>query len=107
MKIRKGDVVTVTVGRDRGKTGKVLEVLEKGRRVLVEKLNIAKRHQRPSQKQPQGGIVDKEAPIDISNVMLLSKRENKPVRVGYKFIEGQGGKRTKVRYARKYDEILD
>ncbi len=107
MKIRKNDLVMVIAGKERKSTGKVIEVLDDGQRVRVEKLNIAKKHQRPTRQQPQGGIIDREAPIHVSNVMLLAKREGKPTRVGFKVVEGEGGKNKKMRYSRKFDEILD
>jgi large subunit ribosomal protein L24 len=87
MRIRTDDTVVVTSGKDKGKSGRVLRVEPKRRRVYVEGLNIVKRHQRPrsmdSQKQgAQGGIIEKEGPIDVSNVMLLDPTDNKPTRVG-------------------------
>jgi large subunit ribosomal protein L24 len=99
MRIRKDDQVVVTGGKDRGKTGRVLRTDPKRRRVYVEGLNIVKRHQRPrSLKDTQrgaeaGGIIDKEGPIDISNVMLLDPSDNKPTRVG---IVRDGGRRKRI-----------
>ena len=99
MRIRKDDHVVVTSGKDRGKTGRVLRTDPKRRRVFVEGLNIIKRHQRPrSLKDTQrgaeaGGIIEKEGPIDVSNVMLLDPSDNKPTRVG---ITREGGRRTRV-----------
>jgi large subunit ribosomal protein L24 len=99
MRIRKDDHVVVTGGKDRGKTGRVLRTDPKRRRVFVEGLNIVKRHQRPrSLKDTQrggeaGGIIEKEGPIDVSNVMLLDPSDNKPTRVG---ITRDGGRRTRV-----------
>jgi large subunit ribosomal protein L24 len=99
MKIRKDDHVIVTGGKDRGKTGRVLRTEPKRRRVYVEHLNIVKRHQRPtSVKDTQrggeaGGIIEKEGPIDVSNVMLLDPSDNKPTRVG---ITREGGHRTRI-----------
>ncbi|HSJ18711.1 MAG TPA: 50S ribosomal protein L24 [Solirubrobacterales bacterium] len=99
MRIRKDDHVVVTSGKDRGKTGRVLRTDPKRRRVFVEGLNIVKRHQRPrSLKDTQrggeaGGIIEKEGPIDVSNVMLLDPSDNKPTRVG---ITREGGRRTRV-----------
>ena len=83
MKIRKGDEVVIMAGKDRGKRGKVMRVVADGDRVIVEKLNIVKRHERPTEKDPRGGIVDKEAPVHISNVMLVSPKVGRPVRVNY------------------------
>lgn len=106
MKIRKGDEVMIMAGKDKGKRGKVLRVVADGRKVLVEKLNIVKRHERPSQQDQRGGIVDKEAPLEVSNVMLISSKVGRPVRVNYKFVE-RGGKQVKVRCSHKFNEALD
>ena len=84
-KIKKNDTVMVVTGRDRGKTGKVMRVMPDRGRVIVERLNIVKRHSKPRGAQSPGGIVEKEAPIDISNVMIFCDRCNAPVRVGVKF----------------------
>jgi large subunit ribosomal protein L24 len=83
-KIRKNDLVMVVTGRDRGKTGKVLRVLPHDGRALVERLNVVKRHSKPRGAASPGGIVEKEAPIEISNLMLFCERCNAPVRAGYK-----------------------
>jgi large subunit ribosomal protein L24 len=83
-KIKKNDTVMVVTGRDRGKTGKVMRVLPERGRVVIERLNIVKRHSKPRGAQSPGGIVEKEAPIDISNVMIFCDRCNAPVRVGIK-----------------------
>ncbi|MGH2988941.1 MAG: 50S ribosomal protein L24 [Solirubrobacterales bacterium] len=99
MRIRKDDQVVVTGGKDRGKSGRVLRTDPRRRRVYVEGLNIVKRHQRPrSLKDTQrgaeaGGIIEKEGPIDISNVMLLDPGDNKPTRVG---IVRDGGRRKRI-----------
>jgi large subunit ribosomal protein L24 len=99
MRIRKDDQVVVIGGKDRGKRGRVLRTDPKRRRVYVEGLNIVKRHQRPrSLKDTQrggeaGGIIDKEGPIDISNVMLVDPSDNKPTRVG---VVREGGQRKRV-----------
>jgi large subunit ribosomal protein L24 len=100
MRIRKDDHVVVTAGKDRGKTGKVLRTEPGRRRVFVEGLNMVKRHQRPrSLKDTQrggeaGGIIEKEGPIDISNVMLLDPGDNKPTRISVRI--GDDGKRVRV-----------
>jgi large subunit ribosomal protein L24 len=100
MKIRKDDDVMITAGKDRGKTGKVLRTEPRKRRVYVEGLNIIKRHQRPtSVKDAQkggevGGIIEKEGPINISNVMLLDPKTNKPTRVRVE--RGKDGKRKRI-----------
>ena len=83
-KVRKNDTVMVITGRDRGKSGKVLRVLPARGRVIVERLNMVKRHTKPRGAASPGGIVEKEAPLDISNVMVLCDRCNAPVRVGLK-----------------------
>lgn len=93
MKIKKDDLVKVIAGKDKGKEGKVLAVDTKKKTVLVEGVNIVHKHTKPNMQNQQGGIIDKEAPIDISNVMYLYK--GKPVRVGF-----QGEKKDKVRVAR-------
>ena len=92
MKIKKGDTVKVIAGKDKGKEGKVLSVDAKNGKVLVEGVNIVHKHSKPNMQNQQGGIIDKEAPIDLSNVMYLYK--GKPVRVGF-----QGEKKDKVRVA--------
>src|SRR5512132_4411192 len=80
--IRKNDTVLVIAGREKGKRGKVLFVLPARERVIVERVNMVKRHQRPTQKLRQGGIIEREAPLHVSNVMLLDPRNDKPTRVG-------------------------
>jgi large subunit ribosomal protein L24 len=108
MKIRKDDTVLVTAGKDRGKTGRVLRTEPGRRRLYVEGLNMVKRHQRPrsikdTQKGAEaGGIIDKEGPIDVSNVMLLDPSDNKPTRVG---VRVKGGKRE--RYSKRTDTAVD
>jgi len=83
-KIKKNDMVMVVSGRDRGKTGKVMRVLRERGRVVIERLNMVKRHSKARGAASPGGIVDKEAPLDISNVMIFCERCNAPVRVGIK-----------------------
>ncbi len=101
-RLRKGDNVKVISGKERGNEGKILGFTHDGNRVLVEGLNIVKRHSRPTQAAPQGGIVEKEAGIHVSNVMLLTE-EGRATRIGYRTNEeGQ-----KVRFARLSDEDLD
>ena len=109
MKIRKDDTVIVIAGKDRGKTGRVLRTEPAKRRVYVEGLNIIKRHQRPrsvkdTQKGAQaGGIIEKEGPIHVSNVMLLDPSDNKPTRVGVRVDDD--GKRE--RYAKRTGNAID
>jgi large subunit ribosomal protein L24 len=97
MKIRKGDTVQVITGKDKGKTGTVLTALPKENAVVIEGLNVVKRHQKNRRARSQGQIIEKSMPIDVSNVALLEG--DKPVRVGYTY-EGEGEKRKKVRVAR-------
>ena len=102
MHVKKGDKVQVISGKDKGKQGVVLAAFPKKNRVLVEGVNIVKKHAKPSQLNPQGGIISKEAPIHVSNVMPLDPKTGVPTRVGYKLVDGK-----KVRYAKKSGEILD
>jgi large subunit ribosomal protein L24 len=106
IKIRKEDTVKVIAGRDKGKTGRVLDVDRVRGRVLIEGVGMVKRHTRPNpQRQIKGGIAERESSIAISNVMLLTSG-GVPTRVGYR-IEGAGASSRRVRYARKGGEILD
>jgi large subunit ribosomal protein L24 len=106
VRIRKDDLVRVIAGKDKGKTGKVLEVDRFARKVTVEGVMVVKRHTRPNpSKQIKGGIADKPMPMDISNVMVLTAG-GVPTRVGYK-VESVGGKLRRTRVARKGDETLD
>jgi len=107
-KIRKGDQVVVTTGREKGKRGSVLRVFESGK-VLIEGVNRVKKHQRPNPvKGLTGGIVDKEMPIHISNVMLVNPATGKGDRVGFKFLEAQGGAAPrKVRFFKSNGEVVD
>ncbi len=99
-KIKKGDTVKVIAGKDCNTEGKVISVDTKKGKVVVEGVNMVKKHAKPSQANPNGGIIEKEAPIDISNVMLVFK--GKPTRVGFK-VEGD----KKVRYAKATGEVID
>jgi large subunit ribosomal protein L24 len=107
-RIRKGDQVVVTAGKDKGKKGTVLRVFESGK-VLVEGVNRVKKHQRPNPVKGQtGGIIDKEMPVDISNVMLVNPATGKGDRVGFKFLEAQGGAPArKVRFFKSNGEVVD
>ena len=102
MKVKKGDRVIVTTGRDKGKKGDVIRVFPKEDRVLVSGVNVVKRHQRQTQTQ-QGGIVNKEAPIDASNVAHIDPKSGGPTRIGFKIL-GDG---RKVRFAKKSGEVID
>lgn len=93
-RIRKGDTVMVIAGRDAGKTGKVLSVDVANQRVVVEKLNIVKRHTKPNQKNRQGGILEREAPLAMGKVMYFDANLNKPVRLGVKVLPD--GRRVRV-----------
>ena len=99
--IKKGDTVYVNAGNDKGKTGKVLTVIPAKDRVIVEGVNVVSKHTKPNAKQPQGGIVKQEAGIHVSNVQLIDPSQNKPTRVGYKFVDGK-----KIRYAKKSGEEI-
>ena len=102
LKIKKGDNVVVLTGRDKGKTGTVMKVMPKESRVVVQGVNVVKRHTRPAAGQ-QGGIVEKESTIHVSNVSLIDPKTSKPTRVGYKTVEGG----RKVRVARRSGDVLD
>ncbi len=102
MHIKKGDMVKVTAGREKGKSGKVLSVIKGKDRVVIEKLHIVKRHQRPDGRG-KGGVVEKEGSVHISNVMVLCNKCNTGVRVGVKVLEDK----KKVRVCKKCNEILD
>jgi len=102
-RIRKGDTVVVISGRERGKTGKVLSVDLGAGKVIVEKLNIIKRHTKPNQKAKQGGILEREAPLQISNVMFFCPVMQKPTRVGVRTAED--GRR--VRFSKKSNETVE
>ena len=102
-KIRKDDEVVVLAGRDKGKRGAVLRIITKTERVLVEGVNVTKRHVKPTQGDPQGGIVEREAPVHISNVALIDPDSNRPTRVRYKNLEDG----RKVRVAARSGEVID
>lgn len=102
-RIRKGDTVVVIAGRDRGKSGKVLSVDVGAGKVVVEKLNMIKRHTKPNQKVKQGGILEREAPLQISNVMYLCPVTQKPTRLGMRTLAD--GRR--VRFSKKSNEPVE
>jgi len=106
-KIRKGDTVAVLAGKDSGKQGKVLRMTRDGERVVIEKINIVKRHRKARRTGEEAGIIEKEAPIHVSNVALVSPTTGKPVRVGFKVVDGADGKQKKVRVVHKTGEVLD
>lgn len=101
-KIKKGDRVVVLSGKSKGKTGEVLKVIPKEDRAIVQGVNMVKRHTRPSY-QSQGGIVDKEAPIHLSNLAHVDPKDDKPTRVGFKVLEDG----RKVRFAKRSGEVID
>ncbi len=103
MKIKKNDIVTVITGKDKGKSGKVLKVFTKDNRVIIEKVNFVKKHTKPSQKVQQGGILEKEAPIYVSKVMLICNKCGKRTKVKYgRLAEGKS-----VRVCKKCNEMID
>jgi large subunit ribosomal protein L24 len=119
MKIRKGDLVQVLSGKDRGKQGRIIEADPRKRRVMVENLNLVKKHRKPrplkdssrmgqTQIQP-GGVIELTAPLPVSNVMVVCPTCNRPSRVGYEFRDDEKGRRVKVRVCKRADcrEVLD
>jgi len=119
MKIRKGDLVQVLSGKDRGKQGRIIEADPRKGRVMVENLNLVKKHRKPrplkdssrmgqTQIQP-GGVIELTAPLPVSSVMLVCPTCNRPSRVGYEFREDEKGRRVKVRVCKRADcgEVLD
>jgi large subunit ribosomal protein L24 len=119
MKVRKGDLVQVLSGKDRGKQGRIIEADPRKQRVLVENINVVKKHRKPrpmkdssrmgqTQVQP-GGVFDLASPLPVSSVMLVCPTCNRPTRVGYEFREDEKGQRVKVRVCKRADcgEVLD
>lgn len=102
MNIRKGDTVLVISGKYKGAKGKVLRAMPAANSVIVERVNLHKKHQRPTQDLPKGGIIEKESPVHRSAVMLLCPRCSRPIRVGFKVLDGK-----KVRVCRKCGEAID
>jgi large subunit ribosomal protein L24 len=103
MKIRKNDTVLIIVGKDRGKKGKVRKALPKEKKVIVEGLNMIKRHSRAKGQARQAGIIELEAPVNISNVMFVCGKCNRPTRVGFRFLSDG----RKARICRACDEVID
>lgn len=101
MKVRKGDNVIVIAGKDRGKTGKVLRAIPERGQVIVEGVNVKKKHQRPTRQNQKGQIIDITMPLHVSNVQIVDPKTNKPTRVGYKVESGK-----KVRVALKSGTVL-
>ncbi|HEX8948953.1 MAG TPA: 50S ribosomal protein L24 [Dissulfurispiraceae bacterium] len=103
LRIKKGDTAVVTTGKNKGKKGRILSVIPSEERVVVEGINIVKRHTKPNKKYTQGGIIEKEAPIHISNVMLQCPKCGKPTRIGNAILEDG----RKLRVCKKCKEVID
>jgi len=103
MRIKKGDIVLVTTGKDAGKKGKVLRVMPGQNKVVVEGINRVKKHQKPNRAIPQGGILKIESPMNASNVMLLCNKCDKPTRIGSKILDNN----EKVRVCKNCGEVID
>lgn len=103
LKVKKGDKVIVLAGRDKGKSGEVLKAIPTRNKVIVQGINVMKRHQRATP-TASGGIVEREAPIHVSNVAHIDPKDSKPVRIGFKVLEDGT---TKVRFARRSGEVID
>jgi large subunit ribosomal protein L24 len=101
--VKKDDTVFVITGKDKGKKGRVIAAYPRQNRVLVEGINMVKKHAKPTQQNPQGGILNQEASIHVSNVMLIDPKSGKPTRIGYKVLENG----EKVRIAKKTVEVID
>jgi large subunit ribosomal protein L24 len=104
-RIRKGDKVIVVTGRDRGRSGEVIEVRPDEDRALVRGINMVKRHQKQTGAQ-EGGIISKEAPVHLSNLALADPKDGKPTRIGFKFV-GEGESRRKLRFAKRSGVEID
>ncbi|RAO99344.1 50S ribosomal protein L24 [Petrotoga sp. 9PW.55.5.1] len=102
-KIKKDDTVEVISGKDKGKKSKVLRVILKENKVVVDNINVVKKHQKPTQQMREGGIIEQPKPIDISNVMLICPNCDQKARVGFKFLEDG----SKARYCKKCGEVVD
>ncbi len=102
-KIKKGDKVVVLAGRDKGRTGEVRSVSPGDGRAIVEGVNLVKRHTKPSAQNAEGGIITKEAPIQLSNIAVVDPKDGKPTRVGFKTLEDG----RKVRFAKRSGDLID
>ena len=107
MRVKKDDTVVVIAGKDKGKKGKVVAVLPKQDKVVVEGVNIMTKHQKPTAVNPQGGIINKEAPIHVSNVAFYDSKSKSAVKLGYKVSVDENGKKTKVRVNKKTGAEVD
>lgn len=105
--VKKGDLVKIIAGKEKGKTGRVLRVFPEASRAIVERANMIKRHTKPNQKDKLGGIVEKEGSLHVSNLMLVCPQTNKPTRVRMKLIERAGGKGNWVRQSVRSGELID
>jgi len=103
MRLKKNDQVMIISGEHKGQSGKIVRVLPKKNAAIVENKNMVKRHSKPTQKNQQGGILDKEAPIQISNLMLICPKTGKPTRIGSKTLENG----NRVRFSKKAKELID
>ena len=106
MRVKKDDTVVVIAGKDKGKKGKVVAVLPKQDKVVVEGVNIITKHQKPTAINPQGGIINKEAPIHVSNVAFYDSKSKSAAKLGYKVSVDENGKKTKVRVNKKQVQKL-
>jgi large subunit ribosomal protein L24 len=106
LRLRRNDMVMIVSGDSRGQTGKIIKVLHKKNRAVIEGKNLVKRHTKPTRKVQQGGIIEKEASIHMSNLMLLDPKTGKATRVGMRVIES-GKKAKRVRYSKKAKELID
>jgi large subunit ribosomal protein L24 len=106
MRLKKGDTVMVIAGDDRGKMGKILKLDQKKDKAIVEGVNFIKRHTRASNRNPKGGIIEKEAPVNLSNLMLYCSRCSSTTKASFKIIEGSEGEKSKIRICRKCGEIV-
>jgi len=102
MRIKTGDNVVIIAGNDKGETGKVVAAKHSAGKVIVEGMNMVKKHMRQSEQNPDGGVIEVEAPIKVSNVMLVDPTTGERTRVGYKMVDG-----VKVRYAKKSGQVLN
>jgi len=105
-RLKKNDRVRVISGNHKGKEGKILKIYRDKNRVIVEGVNIIKRHTKPNQKNPQGGITQKESTINLSNIMLIDPKSNEPTKIGMQIIEGDDKKKKRMRYGKKSGEII-
>jgi len=101
MRLKTGDNVVIIAGKDKGKKGTIVAAKPTANKVIVEGLNMVKKHVRQSEQNPDGGVIEMEAPIKVSNVMLVDPKTGERTRVGYKMVDG-----VKVRYAKKSGEVL-